>query len=214
MHEENLLDVTIPEKFKDPQSGAVNVAAMAKSYCELEKRLSSYPTPPKTPDEYSITCKHGVLAADACVNSRLHEKGLSQEQAQEVYDIAEEHLIPLIKQIAADYQADREIERLVEHFGGPQKWEAIARQLYAFGSKHLPEHVLDNMASSYDGVIALYEMMKAKEPPLSSSQGNADGGENAQNTLSSMMRDPRYWRDKDPAFVAQVTKGFQNLYGE
>ena len=32
--------------------------------------------------------------------------------------------------------------------------------------------------------------------------------------LSSMMRDPKYWRDKDPSFVAKVTEGFQNLYGK
>ena len=27
-----------------------------------------------------------------------------------------------------------------------------------------------------------------------------------------MMRDPRYWRERDPGFVAQVTEGFQRLY--
>jgi len=32
--------------------------------------------------------------------------------------------------------------------------------------------------------------------------------------LSSMMRDPKYWREKDPAFVAKVTQGFQRLYGK
>ncbi len=29
-----------------------------------------------------------------------------------------------------------------------------------------------------------------------------------------MMRDPKYWRDKDPAFVAKVTEGFKSVYGE
>ena len=28
-----------------------------------------------------------------------------------------------------------------------------------------------------------------------------------------MIRDPRYWRDKDPAFINQVTQGFQRRYG-
>jgi hypothetical protein len=27
-----------------------------------------------------------------------------------------------------------------------------------------------------------------------------------------MMRDPRYWRERDPSFIAQVTEGFQRLY--
>lgn len=32
--------------------------------------------------------------------------------------------------------------------------------------------------------------------------------------LQSMMRDPKYWRDQDPSFVAKVTEGFQKLYGK
>lgn len=30
--------------------------------------------------------------------------------------------------------------------------------------------------------------------------------------LHLMMRDPKYWRDKDPATIAKVTEGFRNLY--
>jgi hypothetical protein len=28
-----------------------------------------------------------------------------------------------------------------------------------------------------------------------------------------MMRDPKYWRDKDPSYVAKVTEGFKKMYG-
>lgn len=31
--------------------------------------------------------------------------------------------------------------------------------------------------------------------------------------LQYMMRDPKYWRDQDPSFIAKVTEGFQKLYG-
>ena len=27
-----------------------------------------------------------------------------------------------------------------------------------------------------------------------------------------MMRDPRYWRDRNPEFVARVTDGFRRLF--
>jgi hypothetical protein len=37
---------------------------------------------------------------------------------------------------------------------------------------------------------------------------------NAEKDLQSMMKDPKYWRDKDPAFIAKVTDGFQSVYGE
>ena len=32
--------------------------------------------------------------------------------------------------------------------------------------------------------------------------------------LQAMMSDPKYWRDKDPSFIAKVTEGFQRLYSE
>jgi len=29
-----------------------------------------------------------------------------------------------------------------------------------------------------------------------------------------MMRDPRYWRERDPEIIQKVTKGFSRLYPE
>lgn len=34
-----------------------------------------------------------------------------------------------------------------------------------------------------------------------------------EEQLEGMLRDPRYWRDRDPAFVNRVTAGFKALYG-
>ncbi|MEQ8602530.1 MAG: hypothetical protein RIB45_04365 [Marivibrio sp.] len=34
-----------------------------------------------------------------------------------------------------------------------------------------------------------------------------------EESLRRLMRDPRYWRDKDPAVVDQVSQGFRRLYG-
>ncbi|MEX2618395.1 MAG: hypothetical protein WD767_20105 [Alphaproteobacteria bacterium] len=34
----------------------------------------------------------------------------------------------------------------------------------------------------------------------------------AETELRGMMRDPRYWRDRDPAHVARVAGGFRQLY--
>lgn len=33
-----------------------------------------------------------------------------------------------------------------------------------------------------------------------------------ESDLRAMMRDPRYWRDRDPAFINEVTNGFSRLY--
>jgi hypothetical protein len=57
-------------------------------------------------------------------------------------------------------------------------------------------------------------MMKGEEPTFSASktQSHAVGGIDT-NELTSLMRDPKYWRDKDPSVVAKVTEGFQRMYG-
>lgn len=35
-----------------------------------------------------------------------------------------------------------------------------------------------------------------------------------QEELNALVRDPRYWRDRDPAFVKRVADGFRRLYHE
>lgn len=211
--EENLLNADIPEKFKHPETGEVQIDLLMKSYKALEQRLSKNPSAPKTPDDYCIDCSHGMFEADGDINRRLHEKGFTQDQAQEVYNLASEKMVPMVHELAADFKAEHEVEKLVNHFGGAEQWREISRQLLAFGRKNLPEDVLDNLSSSYEGVIALHRMMKGEEPSL---QRNAKQGQQNVNDLelSSMMRDPRYWKDKDPAYIAKVTQGFESLYGK
>lgn len=210
--DDNLLNAEIPTKFKDPQTGEVRVDALARSYAELEKKLSSAPSAPKSHEDYCIDCPHGLFTPDIDVNKRLHEKGFTQDQAQEVYNLAAEKLMSMMLEIAADMQADREVEKLIAHFGGVEKWKEISRQLLAFGQKNMPADVLDNLASSYEGVLALYAMMDGKEPKMQ--RGGATTGAADDKELASMMRDPRYWKFKDPAFIAKVTEGYQRLYGK
>jgi hypothetical protein len=213
MTTDNLLDNDIPAKFKDPETGAVRVNDMAKSYAELEKKLAQKPSAPKSASDYCVNCDHGLFAPDDAINQRLHALGFTQEQVQAVYDLAAERMVPMIAGMAADYQAEQELEKLVTHFGGAEKWREVARQLLAFGQKTLPADVLDTLASSYDGVLALHRMMKGREPGMVKAS-DARPGNMAEMDLQSMMRDPKYWRDQDPAFVAKVTEGFRKMYGK
>lgn len=207
--------LNIPEKFKDPDTGKLRLKTLLDSYAELERRLSKSPAVPATHAEYCVDCSHGLFSSDEDINRRLHERGFSQEQAQLVYDLAAERMVPMVTQLAGDFQADREIERLIVHFGGEEKWKEVSRQLLAFGRRQLPPDVLDNMAASYEGVLALYRMMKGEEPGLRRKDAAVTGPEGAESEmeLHGMMRDPRYWRDRDPAFVNKVTQGFQRMYG-
>lgn len=215
---EDLDPETIPAKFKDPESGAIRVQAMVNSYSELEKKMAQTASgqihsAPEKPEDYCIDCEHGMFESDADVNRIMHEAGMSQEQAQAVYNLAAERMIPMIKEIASDVSADREVEKLMEHFGGPEKWKEVSRQLLAFGQRNLPEDVLENLSSSYEGVKALYKMMKSEEPALQT-QDASNPSLAGEQDLQSMMRDPKYWRDRDPAFVTKVTEGFKNMYGK
>lgn len=200
----------VPDKFKNPETGAVRMDALIKSYGELEKKMSAAPAVPETPEEYCIECGHGMFEPDAEINQRLHQKGMSQEQVQEVYDLAAEKMIPMMKELANDMSADREVEKLIAHFGGTEKWQAVSRQLLAFGQRNLPEDVLENLSGSYEGVLALYKMMQSDEPGLKAESTNPSSMDMAE--LQSLMRDPKYWRDKDPATVAKVTEGFEKAY--
>lgn len=207
---EEMSDDGIPTKFKDPETGEVRVDALLKSYKELEKKLSGVAKPPASADEYEVDCSHGMFEPDAELNAKLHAQGFTKEQVQTVYDAAAEKLIPLIASMAGEFQADREVERLVAEFGGVEQWEEISKQLLTYGRKNLPEDVLDGLASSYEGVMALYRMMKGKTPSLRLDAEGETGTD--EKDLRAMMRDPKYWRDKDPSFIAKVTEGFEKLY--
>jgi hypothetical protein len=208
---ENLLTNDIPDKFKD-ENGALKADALLKSYRELEKKLSQGPGVPKSPEEYCVDCSHGLFDSDPDVNARMHAKGFTNEQAQEAYNLAAEKMMPMIMEIAADFQADREVERLINHFGGAEQWKEISRQLLAFGSQNLAPDVLESLSSSYDGVLALHRMMKSDEPTLKKNSKPVTAVD--EKDLQAMVRDPRYWRDKDPSFVAKVTEGFKKVYGQ
>ncbi|CAO3399069.1 capsid assembly protein [Azospirillum palustre] len=241
----------VPEKFRDPKTGALRVEALLKSYLELERRLSSQGQSrqappdtasglppqaasfglasfdltaldpaqrrrllgaPETPDGYSIACDHGLFQPDPEINGRLHEAGYTADQAQLLYDLAAERMVPLIQTMAAEFQAEREVERLVSRFGGEERWREVSRQLLAWAGKTLPPAAVEGLATTYEGVMALYAMMTGSEPAALSMAGNRAGGSEGEVELRTLMRDPRYWRDRDPAVIARVTEGFQRLY--
>ena len=127
----------VPEKFWDAATGAVRTEALLKSYAELERKLGSTGQDgelseaararlldmlgrPATPDEYRIEPPHEAVTPDPEVNARLHAAGFTQAQAQLVYELAAERLLPVIAQMAAELEGQRQVDRLQRHFGGPE----------------------------------------------------------------------------------------------
>ena len=222
---ENLLQdskTTIPEKFMDKEKNEVRVDALVKSYLELEKKLNQPKekdeTPqsllniPASPQDYKVEINHEMFTIDDEINQRLHENGFTNEQVQIVYDLGAEKIVPLVMEIAQEFEAERQTDKLIATFGSKERFAEISRQLLAYGKKNLPLEVLEGLSSTYDGVMALYRLMQSGKP-----MGVQQPGENAsvdENALRSMMRDPKYWRDKDAAFIKKVSDGFRQVFAE
>ena len=209
----------VPAKFWDPAKGEIRTDALLRAYQDLERRNSSVAKPaapvaaepaiPASPDLYQITHNHPDLASSPVVNQRLHDAGFTQDQAQLVYDLAHECLMPLVAK--AGQQAD--MGHLQQHFGGEARWRQIAPQLAAWGKKNLPANAFDALASSADGVKILHRLMASGEPCLGGAPAGSDEGA-TEEELKKMLQDPRYWKTRDPAFIAKVTNGFRRLSGE
>lgn len=226
---QNTTPSNLPEKFIDTETGELKLDALINSYLALEKKMSSsLPAPtdpenkqrllkalgvPDSPEEYSINVDNGLLSPDENVNQRLHEMMFTGEQVQLVYDLAGEFMVPMISKIAAEYKADMEVERLTREFGGQEQWAEVSRQLLKYGQQNLPQNVFENLAGSYDGVMALYKMMNNNQSPAIDKQISQIGASD-EKELQSMMRDPKYWKERDPQFIEKVTKGFEALYAE
>lgn len=220
---------TLPDKFWDAAKGTIRLQELIQSYLELEKRLSkSVPVPeteedkfricrmmgmPDTPEDYQFTMAHGLFEPDEEINRKMHAMGFTKDQAQLVYDMAAEKLVPMILEMAGEFEADREVERLVRKFGGTEKWQEVSRQLLAFGRKNLPPDVLNGLSGSYEGIMALYRMMQGTQSAFAT-KDDAGTAALTEEDLFTMMQDPRYWQKKDPGFVNKITRGFQQLYGQ
>lgn len=220
----------VPEKFWDDAAGAVRLEALLKSYGELERKLGSGrqdktayvdgrelegpPLADGTEAElWQIASPHPLIEPDGELNELLRTAGFSQGQAQLVYDLAAERLLPVIQDALDGIEAQQQTDRLCRHFGGPEAWGRTSRQLRSWGQAHLDPAVLDTLASSYEGVMALNQMMQASEPELLLGQSDPTSKLD-EIQLAEMMRDPRYWRQRDPEFIARVTAGFKRLYAE
>jgi hypothetical protein len=203
----------LPAKFWDEKTGQVRLDALVKSYLELERKLSTLPARdvPAGPEHYAITVANDLLSADAEVNRRLHAAGFSQQQAQLVYDLACDRLMPMIAELATVFEAESQIERLAQHFGGEERWRETARQIDAWARSRLPARVFEALSTTFEGVVAMHRMMSGEEPGLLR-EGQGPAGSPTEAEIKQLMRDPRYWRQQDPAVVEQVRQGFRQLY--
>lgn len=205
----------LPDKYWNPQRGEVDLPSLIADYNNMAMRDENLIEGnlrgiPESFDKYQLTIPHPLLERDDEVLQRLHAKHFTNEQAQLVYDLANERVIPLLDELTVNFEAQKQIERLKQHFGSQEKFNEISRQISTWAKQNLQPEIYDALSTTYEGVITLYKMMSSNEPILGREGGL--GEELTESSLRKMMEDPRYWRDKDQSYVAKITKGFEKLY--
>jgi len=214
----------IPEKFLN-EDGTLNTDALVKSYCELEKkigRMVSIPSDdadvdarakfnraigvPETADAYPTN----ELFDDENVRAKFLEIGLTSNQVEKIYQIAEEFLSPVLSEIFQQQNEANAMSELQKFFGDDDKMRDAMNAINAFGEKFLPQDAFESLCATAQGIQSLYRMMQSMEHNVRTDK-NAD--ENLSDAdLRRMMRDPKYWRDHDAEYVRKIENGFKKLY--
>ncbi len=207
----------LPEKFKTAED-------LAKSYTELSKKLGNseedirnsimeeiqkeaFSSRPEKAGDYQLP--ETVNAEEAVDNDLLKwwsdhsfENGYSQEEFQQG--------IEMYAQAIAGSQPDMEAESAKLGDNAEARIDAAS----AFANKFFPEEALpaiERMCESHAGIIALEAIQEAMKD--GNFAGNtAPAAQTSERELREMMNDPRYWKDRDPAFIKEVTEGFQKIY--
>ena len=120
---------------------------------------------PAAAEDYQIETRDELLEPTPEINARLHEAGFTQEQAQLVYDLAAEHVLPLIDDASASCTRPA-MPSVSPAFRRRCAWQNMARQIRTWGQANLAEDVYRTLAASYDGVVAMHQMMQAREPSV------------------------------------------------
>ena len=214
----------IPEKFLN-QDGTLNTDALMKSYSELEKKIGGMITVPTAECDESVRLRFnraiGVpesadeyptneLFDDENLKNKFHEIGLTSNQVEKIYSIANEMLAPVISELYDVQNEKNAFAELKNFFGSTEKMNEALRAIDAFGKQFLPADAFDELCSTPQGIQGVYRMMQSMEP-------NVETEKNEIKTLTDsdlrrMMRDPKYWRDGDAEYIRKIENGFKKLY--
>lgn len=207
----------LPEKYNTGED-------LAKAYKELESKLGTkeedirsklmeeiqseaFSDRPETAGDYQLP---ETIDQESAVDNKLlswwsehsFENGYSQEEFEKG--------IQMYAEAIGDTQPDIQAE--AEKLGDNAEQRIEAASLFA--NKFFPEAALpaiERMCESHEGIIALEAMMEAMKDGSFAGDTQPTAGA-SEKELREMMNDPRYWRERDPLFIKQVTEGFQQMY--
>lgn len=214
----------IPEKFLN-EDGTLNADALVKSYSELEKKMGSMVSVPGEDADLDVREKFNnaigvpsdskeypknVLFDDESVRNKFHEIGLTVTQVEQIYNIAEDFLSPVLTEIFQTQHEASAVAELKKFFGDESKMIDALKEINTFGEKFLPKEAFDALCATPQGIQSIYKMMQSMEPDVTTEKNAV--GNLSDDDLRRMMRDPKYWREKDPEYVRKIETGFKKLY--
>ena len=214
----------VPEKFLN-EDGTLNTDSLLKSYNELEKKIGTMVSIPNAdsdnatrerfnraigvPDDVSQYPSDDMFDDDSLRN-KFHEIGLTCNQVEQIYKIANEYLSPVLSELFDMKNETNAIAELKNFFGGTEKMNDALHAIDAFGNKFLPQDAFDALCSTPQGIQGVYKMMQSMEPHVETQKNENENL--TDNDLRRMMRDPKYWRDNDPEYIRKIENGFKKLY--
>lgn len=206
----------LPEKYKTPED-------LANAYKALESKLGAkeedirnaileeiqgqaFADRPETAYDYQLP---DSIDESAAVDNELlrwwsehsFENGYSQEEFEQG--------IEMYAQAVMGSQPDLEAEAARLGDNANARIEAASN----FANKFFPEEALpaiERMCESAEGILALEAIQEALKDGSFAGNTTPTAGV-SQNEIREMMRDPRYWQEKDPYYVNEVTKLWQQL---
>ena len=216
----------IPEKFQN-SDGTLNSDALIKSYTELEKKIGTMVSIPTSesdedarkkfnraigvPENASDYPKHD-LYDDENLREKFFEIGLTSNQVEKIYDIANEFLSPLISDLFSLQSETNSVNELKSFFGGTEKMNDVLRAIKSFGEKFLPHDAFQELCATPQGIQSVYKMMQSMEPDVQTDKNETQNL--TDSDLRRMMRDPKYWRDNDVEYIRKIENGFKKLYSK
>ena len=214
----------IPEKFQN-SDGTLNSDALIKSYTELEKKIGTMVSIPTSESDEDARKKFnraiGVpenasdypkndLYDDENLREKFFEIGLTSNQVEKIYDIANEFLSPLISDLFSLQSETNSVNELKSFFGGTEKMNDVLRSIKSFGEKFLPHDAFQELCATPQGIQSVYKMMQSMEPNVQTDKNETQNL--TDSDLRRMMRDPKYWRDNDVEYIRKIENGFKKLY--
>lgn len=207
----------LPEKYNTGED-------LAKAYKELESKLGTkeedirskiieeiqteaFSERPESAGDYQLP---DIVNEELAVDNELlkwwadhsYENGFSQEEFNKG--------IEMYAQAIGSQEPDLDAEAAKLGDNANDRIQAASM----FANKFFPAEAIpavERMCESHEGILALEAVMEAMKDGSFTAETQPTAGQ-SEAELREMMNDPRYWKDRDPHFIKQVTEGFQGLY--